>query len=206
MTAMTSITGVATRRRFLAAGFSAVSAVLCNPDAAEAGVLPSLTFPENEGLTESQVADRFAFINDHYSLGEAFSDNDVDFVLRYGAPVPGATAIDGGAGSELAFNFSAIGDYLGSFAYEISSNTEVSNASQNDLDVTIGRVLTAYGWISPLQGSRGMCNYGLIYKTPEDARRSTIRIKPNSVGFSQGLDQVVGIANACHIDITVAAD
>ncbi len=194
------------RRNFIAAGLLAASSGLCGSNVANAGVLSSLAFPENEGLTELQITDRFASINNHYALGEAFSDTDVDFVLRYGMPVPGAVTTSSRTDGGLTFDLSVASEYVSPFAYEISSSIEVSNPGHGELPVTVGRMLTAYGWISPLQGSRGMCNYGLIYKTPEDVRERSIRVQPNSVGLSQGLDQVVGIANACHIDITVMAD
>lgn len=197
------------RRDFLAGTLAGMAGLALSGHSTPswATIATSVSFPENESLSADAVQRRFEHINGTYGVGAAFSDSDVDFVLRYAAPFPGtskgilATMTPNHEGfSARAYIESS---YVGSFSYRCLTTTWVENCTDMTACLAVAQTLTAYGWISPYQGPRGMCNYGIVYRTPAEVRPGVITVDAHDKGFAESVDQIVGIVNACHCGITV---
>ena len=197
------------RRDFLASILTGMVGLTLtgHPAPSWASITSGLSFPENEKLSANAVQERFEHINATYKVGAAFSDSDVDFVLRYGTPFPrtskdilATTPPDHGGFSTWTCVESS---YVGSFSYECLTTTWVENCTDATARLAVVQTLTAYGWISPYQGSRGMCNYGIVYRTPAEVTPGIITVNTHDKGFAESVDQIVGIVNACHCGITV---
>lgn len=153
---------------FMAVVFLAIAFGLF-PDSAWAA-----SYPENENLSSEEVADRFALIDSSYEVGEAFSEVDADFVLRYGKkPTNGevyrASQNFNVSGSGYGTSINATGSlYHNGVApsYSYGGNVNINTTSgptPKNLKLTIH--CTSYGII----GSGGV---GIIYNDEVSASRA----------------------------------
>ena len=146
-----------------------------------AGILGAFTtpawadsYPENENLSSQEITDRFKLIDASYEVGEAFSEVDADFVLRYGMkPVNGdvyrASQNFNVSGSGYGTSINATGSLyhngvVPSYSYggNVNINTTYGPTPKN-LKLTIH--CTSYGII----GSGGV---GIIYNDEVSASKS----------------------------------
>lgn len=121
------------------------------------------TYPENEGLTEQEVQDRFREINSTYDIGEAFNASDAEFVLTYGINPDSPSTRDSkyfhtsGTGSGTTVQASGTLYHNGTFNYTYGGNITISKSNgptPRNLKLTVH--CTAYGPV----GSGGV---GIIY-------------------------------------------
>ena len=148
------------------------AAALAVPRTAPAGTITSWNYPENDALSDEEIAARFETIDASYEVGETFSDADVEFVLRYATPAP-----NGGFRQFMETSTHGYGDplptdawlacrteatYEGDFVYRFAEDAYLATALPGTATIETG--ITAYGWQSPFQSDAGMCGFGIVLR------------------------------------------
>ena len=168
-------------------------------------------FPENDNLSEKQIADRFREINETYDVGEVFSDSDADFVLRYGnrigvpeedssssaAPQPRGSFSFSGSGYGTTVSVSGTIYHNGTFNYTYGANATISKtAGGTPQSMTFTVHCTAYGVV----GNDGI---GKIY----DNGVSVTRTNTNSFYASPSRTYsgvMITYVVECWVDVTTS--
>ena len=138
---------------------------------AHAGILSSWDFEANSNLDAETVKARFDQINEAYAIDQAFSDEDIDFVLRYAQAAPiGASAIrqpleaNQKQGTHLCqLMGSRDATYEGNFVYRYSTVLQAGCESEVCHTITTWQEGAIYGWTHPFNrqafGIVGICSH-----------------------------------------------
>mgnify|MGYP004692059681 CR=1 FL=1 len=129
--------------------------------------MPSTAFasdyPRNDNLSEQLIRDRFSQINSSYAIGEEFTAEDADFVLRYGVTANTPSLLDSrsftmsGSGYGTTVNVSGNVYHNGTFSYSYGANAWVNKTyGPTPRSMTLTVHCTSYGVV----GSGGI---GIIY-------------------------------------------
>lgn len=120
-------------------------------------------YPQNDNLSEQQIKDRFSQINSSYAVGEEFSAEDTDFVLRYGISAKTPSLLDSrgftmsGSGYGTTVSVSGNVYHNGTFNYTYGANAWVNKTyGGTPRAMTLTVHCTSYGVV----GSGGV---GIIY-------------------------------------------
>ena len=128
-------------------------------------------FPENDGLTEQEVRERFREIRTSYDVGEEFSASDADFVLRY-AVDPSKPAARGSSAFQKTGSLGGTSATMsgtlyhnGTFSYTYGANATISVSGPTPKNLVFTVHCTSYGVV----GSGGV---GIIYDGEVSATKS----------------------------------
>lgn len=162
---------------------------------AEAAILTSWDFSENDNLDVESIAERFEQINGFYEIGQSFSDSDSDFVLRYAdtSLFDGKEQVcskqDGGeSGCEL--NVTSSEEYKGEFLYRCSAVVQAGCSDDICQQISIREKRTVYGWTYPF----GDGSFGII-----DQFECEYQQDNESWFAAEFVDEFTGIAVGFHV-------
>lgn len=185
-----------------------VAAPPWSPKKAGAAIITSWDFPQNENLDTRAVAERFERINGSYAIGEAFSAEDADFILRYAKPfVSGGdrqASSRGGDGVQCCEVSAVASDaYVGNFVYRCSSVVQAGCPDAVCQDIRIGERRMVYGLTHPFGGGSGGGSIGII-----DCFEQTYSQETEDWFTAEFVDEFTGVAVGlyayCHASITLA--
>lgn len=133
---------------------------------AEAAIWTTWDFPGNKGLDAGAVAERFDLINRSYDIGQAFSDEDIDFVLRYARyPLLGELGFQDQFSSEYEnkanlykLNVSMSEKYVGNFSYRCDAIVQAGCSDNVCQSISVWEKRTVYGWNYPFDGE----SFGIV--------------------------------------------
>ena len=128
-----------------------------SPEEARAASVTSWDCPQNENLGTAAITERFERIHEAYDVGQAFSAEDADFILRYAKPFLSgehgqASSRSGDGARRCEVNISTSDSYVGDFVYRCSAIVQAGCPDGVCRDVRIEERRTVYGLTHPFAG------------------------------------------------------